>query len=121
VTYFSDASELEVLRIWDGVEARVVAGAEATFGLIELSADAVVPEHRHPNEQTGLLLRGSLRFTIGGETRELAPGALWVIPADTPHDVRAGAGGALLAELFAPPRDDWAAVERRPPSPAPGF
>ena len=114
---FAQADELEVLKIWDGVRGRAVAGTQATLALIELDAGAVVPEHRHANEQTGLLLRGSLRFTIGGETKELGPGALWVIPGDTPHDVQAGPEGATLAELFSPPRDDWAALERAAPSP----
>lgn len=117
MSYFSEASELEVLHIWDGVTGRAVAGEGATLALIELVPDAVVPEHRHPNEQTGLLLRGALRFTIGGETKELQPGALWVIPGDTPHDVVAGPEGATLAELFAPPRTDWAGLERSPAAP----
>ena len=68
MSHFSDASELEILQIWDGVTGRAVAGAEATLAFIELAPDAVVPEHRHPNEQTGLLLHGSLRFTVVGET-----------------------------------------------------
>lgn len=114
---FSDANELEILQIWDGVTGRAVAGTEATLALIELVPNAVVPEHRHPNEQTGLLLRGSLRFTVGGETKELKPGAMWVIPGDTPHDVVAGPEGATLAELFAPPRADWAGLERLPARP----
>ena len=114
MTAFSDASELEILQIWDGVTGRAVAGAQATLALIELAPNAVVPEHRHPNEQTGILVRGSLTFTVGGETKELAPGAMWVIPGDTPHDVTAGPEGATLAELFSPPREDWAALERLP-------
>jgi quercetin dioxygenase-like cupin family protein len=114
---FSDANELEILQIWDGVQARAVAGEQATLALIELAPGAPVPEHHHVNEQTGLLLRGALTFTIGGERRELGPGAMWVIPADVPHDVIAGPEGATLAELFSPPRDDWSALERLPASP----
>ena len=114
MTAFSDANELEILRIWDGVTGRAVAGDEATLALIELVPGAVVPEHRHPNEQPGLLLRGSLTFTVGGETKELQPGAMWVIPGDTPHEVVAGPDGATLAELFAPPRADWGGLERLP-------
>jgi quercetin dioxygenase-like cupin family protein len=117
MTYFSDAGELEVLQIWGGVTGRAVAGEQATLALIELEPDAVVPEHRHPNEQTGILLRGVLTFTIGGERKELQPGAMWVIPGDTPHDVTAGPEGATLAELFSPPRADWAALERLPAKP----
>jgi quercetin dioxygenase-like cupin family protein len=117
MTAFSDISQLEVLQIWHGVTGRAVAGTEATLAYIELEPDTVVPEHRHPNEQTGLLLRGSLRFTVGDETKELAPGAMWVIPGDVPHTVAAGPEGAVLAELFAPPRADWAGLERAPARP----
>jgi quercetin dioxygenase-like cupin family protein len=109
---FSDANELEILKIWDGVVARAVNGAEATLAAIELDPGAVVPEHSHLNEQTGILIHGQLTFTIGGETKELRPGAAWVIPAHTPHSVEVGPDGASLVELFAPPRADWGGLER---------
>jgi quercetin dioxygenase-like cupin family protein len=73
------------------------------------------------NEQTGMLLRGTITFRIGDERKELVPGATWVIPANVPHDVVAGPDGAFLIELFAPPRTDWAGLERLEPSPPPGF
>jgi len=114
---FSHLDELERIQIWPGLTAREVTGAEAMLTYIELEPDAVVPEHQHPHEQTGILLRGSATFTIGGETKELTPGALWVIPGDTPHDVAVGPDGAAIAELFAPPRDDWGGHERLPASP----
>jgi quercetin dioxygenase-like cupin family protein len=114
VSHFSNISELERLAIWDGVTGRVAAGKEAALVFVELAADAVVPEHQHPNEQTGILIRGSLVFTVGGERKELTPGCMWVIPGDTPHDVVAGPEGAWIAELFAPPRTDWSALERLP-------
>jgi quercetin dioxygenase-like cupin family protein len=117
VSAFAHVDTLEVLRIWDGVHGRVVAGGNASLAHIELDANTVVPEHRHPNEQTGILLRGALTFTIGDETQELRPGAMWVIPADVPHTVTAGPEGAALAELFAPPRADWADLERLPAAP----
>jgi quercetin dioxygenase-like cupin family protein len=118
---FSHVSEVDVLQIWDGVTARAVAGDEATFAYIVLDPDAAVPEHRHPNEQTGILLRGSLRFRIGDETKELRPGAMWVIPGDTPHEVTAGPEGAALAELFAPARGDWGGLERSSGAAPAGF
>jgi len=117
MTAFSEVSKLEPLKIWNGVLARAVVGAEATFAHIELEPNAAVPEHHHVNEQTGMLLRGSMMFTIGDETQEVRPGSMWVIPADVPHSVVAGPEGATLAELFAPRRDDWAALERGPATP----
>jgi quercetin dioxygenase-like cupin family protein len=114
VSHFSDISELERLAIWNGVTGRVATGKEAALAFVELEPNAVVPEHRHPNEQTGILIRGVLTFTVGGERKELEPGAMWVIPGDTPHDVVAGPDGAWIAELFAPPRADWSDLERLP-------
>jgi unsaturated pyranuronate lyase len=121
MSYFGDLNELERLQIWDGLVGRAVVGAEASLVAIEIEPGMDVPEHQHPNEQTGILIRGSLRFTIGGETRELRPGATWVIPANVPHSVRSGADGAALIELFAPPRDDWGGLERLEPTPTASF
>src|SRR5689334_19549973 len=114
---FSNAGDLPRIKIWDGVVARAVDGTEATLALIDLEPNTRVPEHHHVNEQTGILIAGSMSFTIGDETKEIEPGAMWVIPADVPHSVVAGPGGARLAELFAPPRADWAGLERLPASP----
>jgi quercetin dioxygenase-like cupin family protein len=117
MTPFDHWDEIVPLKVWDGVVARAVDGKEATLAAIELEPDTVVPEHSHVNEQTGMLIRGSLTFRIGDETKELTPGSTWVIPAHVPHDVVAGPGGAFLIELFAPPRADWAGLERLEPGP----
>jgi quercetin dioxygenase-like cupin family protein len=114
---FSNVNDVEVLKIWHGVRGRAAVGSQAALVHVVLDPDAVVPEHSHPHEQTGILLRGGVRFTVGGETKELGPGAMWVIPGHTPHDVVAGPDGATLVELFAPPRDDWGGLERLPASP----
>ena len=109
---FSELAEVAPHLIWDGVAGRVVEGAQATLSVIELEANVVVPEHRHVNEQLGVLVAGSLTFRIADESRELRPGALWSIPADTPHEVHVGPEGAVVVEAFAPARSDWAALER---------
>ncbi len=80
-----------------------------------------MPEHAHVNEQIGVLMQGSLTFRIGEETKNLRPGAMWVIPANVPHQVLAGPHGAALVELFSPPRADWDGLERLEPSPPLGF
>ncbi|MFL5930253.1 MAG: cupin domain-containing protein, partial [Gaiellaceae bacterium] len=112
MSFYSELRRIEPLQIWEGVVARTVGGAEATLAAIELDPGTVVPEHAHQNEQTGILIRGQLTFTIGGETKALRPGAAWVIPAHTPHSVEAGPQGASLVELFAPPRADWGGLDR---------
>jgi len=115
---FADLDSLSALHVWDGVAGRVVEGERVTLAVIELDPDSVVPEHRHENEQVGILVAGLLEFRIGDETRRVEPGGTWCIPGDVPHEVRVGAQGAVVVEVFAPPRADWAALERlqgRPP------
>lgn len=118
---FDDLAEIVPLRIWGGVVGHPVEGDQLTLTLIDLAADSVVPEHSHANEQVGILLRGSLTFRIGDETRELVRGGTWCIRAHVPHDVRTGPDGATLVEAFAPARSDWASLERLDPGSPPAF
>ncbi len=99
------------------VRIRRVEGERLTLAVVELSPGAVVPEHRHPQEQVGLCITGRLTFTVDGETRELGPGATWVIRSDLPHVAVAGPDGAVVVETFAPTRSDWdfPLLEPRPP------
>jgi quercetin dioxygenase-like cupin family protein len=121
VSAFDDVGSIEPLRIWDGVTGWPVHGDEVTLSVIELAPGAVVPEHSHVNEQVGVLLRGSMRFRIGDEEREVTRGATWCIRAHVPHAVHTGPDGATIAEVFAPPRTDWEGNERLPSGPPPGF
>jgi quercetin dioxygenase-like cupin family protein len=116
---FRDLGAEAPLRIWDGVRARAVHGERITLSVVELDAGSVIPEHAHEQEQVGMLVRGSLSFRVGEERRELGPGAAWCIPSQVPHEVRTGPDGAVVIEVFAPPRSDWEALERDPPSPLP--
>jgi len=111
---FADIGDVEPQRIWGGVFGRTIEGERITFSLVELDPDTVVPEHSHENEQVGMLVAGSLSFTVGGETKELGPGGTWCITAHVPHSVVTGPGGAVVIEVFSPTRDDWAALERVP-------
>ena len=115
---FSDLGRADAQRIWDGVAGRTVHGERITLSLIELDPGVTVPEHHHANEQMGVVVSGSLTFTVGGETRELGPGEAWCITADVPHSVVAGPEGTILVEVFSPIREDWAGLEQAAPRPA---
>ena len=104
---FRHVSDLDVLPIWPGVIARRVEGREMTFALVHLEPNASVDQHQHPNEQVGVIVSGSLRFTIGAEVRELRPGDTYVIPGGVPHEAVAGPDGTVVIDVFSPTRDDW--------------
>jgi quercetin dioxygenase-like cupin family protein len=119
MTAFGGIDRLDHLRIWDGLTAQAVEGDRMTLAVIDLEPGAAVPEHHHDNEQLGVLIRGTMWFRVGDETRDLAPGDTWRIRSNVPHEVTAGPEGALAVECFAPPRSDWAVLERLPGRAAP--
>jgi unsaturated pyranuronate lyase len=112
VSAFDSLSSLDLQRIWDGVHGRVVHGGRITLGVIELDPESHVPEHRHENEQLGMCLSGALVFRVGDETRELGVGDTWSIPGNVSHEVHVGPEGAVVIDVFVPPRDDWREAER---------
>ncbi len=117
MTTFDDLTDLEAQRIWERIAARSVHGERITLAVVELDPGAVVAEHSHENEQLGIVLHGSMSFRVGEEHRELGPGGTWRIPSNTPHEATAGPEGAVVIDVFSPPRGDWAALESvdRPP------
>jgi len=102
----------------EGIRARPAHGDRITLAVVELDPGVRMPEHRHPNEQVGVVVRGEFTFTVGGETRVRRPGDMWVIPPDVPHSVEAtGAAGCTVVESFSPPRSEWADLARDQPGP----
>jgi len=117
-SHLIDIDDLEPIHVWgEVVRARALHGERATVAVVELAPDAVVPEHRHDNEQIGLVLRGQMTFTVDGETRTLGVGGTWRIPSGRPHDAVAGPDGALVIDVFAPARRDWDALPHDAPRP----
>lgn len=108
---FGDLGGIAPQRIWDQIAARSVNGERITLAVVELDPNAVVAEHSHEQEQLGIVLRGTMDFRVGDERRELGPGGTWRIPSNTPHEATAGPEGAVVIDVFAPTRDDWAALE----------
>jgi quercetin dioxygenase-like cupin family protein len=101
--------------IWEGVVARVLSGEQLTLAIVELEPGSIVPTHQHANEQAGIVVAGSVTFTVADQTRDLGPGGTWLIPGETHHSVEAGAEGAVVIDVFSPPRKDWATVELEAP------
>jgi quercetin dioxygenase-like cupin family protein len=114
---FDDLATLRPLAIWDGVLARAVHGERLTLAVVELDPGSIVAEHDHDNEQLGIVLSGSVSFRVGDETRELRAGSTWRIPANVPHEVHTGQEGAVVIDVFGPPRADWSGATTTEPKP----
>lgn len=90
-----------------GVTAKIASGERMMLSLVTFAPDAVVPMHSHPHEQMGMIVSGTLEFTIAGETRVLAGSGMVFVPGGVPHAAKAGPGGALALEVFSPPREEF--------------
>lgn len=113
-----DFESLPVIDVWGtAVRARRVEGERITLALVELAPDAIVPGHRHEAEQLGMVVEGSVQFTIGDERRELGPGGTWRIPSNVPHQVTVGPEGATVIDIFTPTRSDWDPLPTTPAEP----
>ena len=71
-----------------------------------LQKAAILPEHSHPNEQTGYLIKGKIRLFIDGASRELAPGDSWNIAKDVLHRAEI-LEDSVAIEVFSPMREDY--------------
>lgn len=111
-----DLAAIPPFDVWgESVRARKVEGERVTLAVVELAPGAVVPEHRHVQEQLGMVIQGQVTFRIDEEIRDLGPGGTWRILSNHPHEVRAGSDGAIVLDVFGPIRDDWT-FEALPPT-----
>ena len=90
-----------------GIRRRTLAHGERTLiASFSLDAGSRIPEHSHPEEQTGFLVSGHITFHFGGAAHETRPGDAWAIPGGVIHsvDVRED---SVAVEVFAPVRKDY--------------
>lgn len=114
---FDELQSIPPQMLADGYLARAVHGERLTFAVVEVEPGAELPEHHHNNEQFGMVIEGSVIFRVGDEERSLSAGGIWRIPSDTPHSVVAGDAGAVVIDIFSPPRKDWTTLGSLVPCP----
>lgn len=101
---FEDIRSFELAA---GVSGRPLFGAGAMLNLIEFEPGAVVPEHEHPHEQLGIVLRGTQILVIEGEEHALGPMEGSVLPGGVRHGAHCGPEGATVLDVFQPVREDY--------------
>ena len=114
---FHSLNELRPIVLGDGLVARAINGERMTLAVVDLEPNAVLPEHKHENEQLGFVIKGTMSLRVGTELRELHAGDGYAIPSNVEHGAAAGPEGATVADVFAPIREDWDRRERLDPRP----
>ena len=104
---FLNGTEDGYLDALPGIRRKTLSYGGATLmAEFRLSARAQLPIHDHPQEQTGYLVAGRLRLTIGDETRDVGPGGSWSIPGGASHGALA-LEDTVAVEVFSPVREDY--------------
>jgi quercetin dioxygenase-like cupin family protein len=104
---FNPHSAAAPRELLPGVTLRTLAHGERTLlAEVRLACGAVIPEHRHPQEQTGYLVSGRLEFSIEGAKLVAEPGSSWSLPPELPHGASA-LEDSVVVEVFSPVREDY--------------
>lgn len=91
----------------------LVYGDKSLMVVFRLEKGALLPLHSHPHEQSGYLVKGQMRLTIGGAVHEVLPGDSWCIAGDELHGAEC-IEAAEAVEVFAPVREDYLFVSVPP-------
>ena len=105
--FFNFPRDFKVKEPVPGFLVHAVWGERMTMSRVTLQPHAGVASHHHPHEQMGIVLEGEFEMTIGGETRQLKKGDMYLVPPDVTHSGATHDKEALVLDVFSPPREDF--------------
>jgi quercetin dioxygenase-like cupin family protein len=94
-------------QLTDGISTRVFPGDQAMISVVRIAPHARGTSHHHPEEQWGIMLEGSAIRIQGGEEIPVKKGDFWRTPGGVEHTVIGGADGAVILDVFSPPREEY--------------
>ncbi len=109
LTYpFFDWDRLEWIIVDENIRRKQIWMGKIMHALVEIKAGAAAPIHRHPHEQTGYILQGTLKVTVEDHEKILKAGEGYLVPSNAPHGVVVtGDTDALIFDTFTPVRQDF--------------
>ena len=105
--FFSYPQDFKQKQVAPGITLRLVWGERIMLSQVTIQPNCQMPPHRHPNEQTGIVLEGELRLTIGNDTHLCQKGDAFTIPDNVEHSAATGDKLTILVDIFSPPREDY--------------
>jgi quercetin dioxygenase-like cupin family protein len=97
--------------ILEGIHLKTLIHGERTlFAEFKMEKGRQLPRHAHPQEQTGYLVSGQIRLTIGTETFDVEPGDSWCVPGNLEHQAEIILDSVVI-EVFSPVREDYLAYK----------
>jgi quercetin dioxygenase-like cupin family protein len=104
---FGKSTEERFSDILPGIKIKTLVHGEKTLMTkFIMNSGSSLPKHSHPYEQTGYLLSGKIKLTIGDDTFEVESGGSWCIDSGAAHSAEILEDSSAL-EIFTPPRADY--------------
>ena len=94
-------------RLFMGVSFDLLSvGQESMVTKMNYKSGDFVPEHKHPNEQSGYVLSGIYMLRLDDIDEILTKGDSYSIPANVLHSLEILEPGEVI-DVFTPPRPDY--------------
>ena len=104
---FCKANPSDYKSVLPGIQLKtLVFGDKTLFSEFRMKAGSKLPSHSNVHEQTGYLVEGKIRLTIGNEVFAVEPGDSWCIKSNVSHSAEILADSVAI-EVFSPVREDY--------------
>jgi quercetin dioxygenase-like cupin family protein len=103
-----DMTQGLVRTLVQGISTRVFSGEKIMISVCRLDPHVTGLSHSHSEEQWGFLVEGGCwRMQAGVDVGYMKPGTFWHIPGGVSHSMRCGSLGAVVLDIFSPPREAY--------------
>lgn len=107
---FTKYSSENFTTLIKGIEMKTLVHGEKTLMVqFNLKKDSLLPLHSHSHEQTGYLVSGRLKLTIGDDEFTAMSGDSWTIKGGIEHQAEI-IEDSVAIEVFSPVREDYLPV-----------
>jgi quercetin dioxygenase-like cupin family protein len=103
---FYRKDDLPSKEVVPGITLRSVYLENSMMTFFDLEPGSAIPAHKHPHEQITYLPKGSLKMTVGDETRTMMAGDIAVVPPEVEHSAEA-LEASYAVDSWYPIREDY--------------
>src|SRR6476620_308571 len=103
----TDWTKVESVETAPGIRRQMIVGEKIMMCRFTFDPFVVTDVHSHPHEQITLVMKGKVKFTIGGEVHVVAEGDVLHFPPNNRHGATMLNEEVVLIDIFSPIREDF--------------